>query len=127
MSPGLVTLTLNRKTPKISFFRHLPYLQSVLSVDFAFLLTVASDSSFISNQNLILCFFEDFKFSNEDFSTEEKTVLTYHRVLEAIKFANAFRPYFSDPDYPKNKTQLEEVRIKTEKKLLHYCLIKFYI
>ena len=52
----------------------------------------------------------EFNFTKDDLSTKDKLILTYHRAIEAFKFANAYRPHFSDPDFPLHKNQFEEVR-----------------
>ena len=46
-----------------------------------------------------------YKFKPSDLSTMEKSVLTYHRIVESFKFSYAYRPYLGDPDHQKNKTE----------------------
>ena len=52
----------------------------------------------------------EFNFTKDDFSTKDKLILTYHRIIEAFKFANAYRPHFCDPEFPIHKKEFEEVR-----------------
>ena len=52
----------------------------------------------------------EFNFTKDDLSTKEKLIHTYHRIIEAFKFANAYRPHFSDPDFPLHKKEFEKVR-----------------
>lgn len=40
-----------------------------------------------------------FNFSKSDLGTLEKRILTYHRIIETMKFGYAQRSYLGDPDF----------------------------
>jgi len=56
----------------------------------------------------ILRICKEFNLTKDDLSTKEKLIQTYHRIIEAFKFANAYRPHFSDPDFPLHKKEFEK-------------------
>ncbi|XP_065055046.1 glutathione hydrolase 1 proenzyme-like [Rhopilema esculentum] len=46
-----------------------------------------------------------YNFTSADTSTIERSILTYHRIVESFKFSYAYRPYLGDPDHQTNATE----------------------
>jgi gamma-glutamyltranspeptidase len=44
----------------------------------------------------------DYKFNRTSIKNIDSKILTYHRIVEAMKFAYARRPYFGDPEFVKD-------------------------
>lgn len=55
----------------------------------------------------MFCVLLDFKFTPEDIKDEKSKILTYHRIIEAMKFAYARRPSLGDPDFI-NRTEVSD-------------------
>ncbi|CAB3981524.1 gamma-glutamyltranspeptidase 1-like [Paramuricea clavata] len=56
----------------------------------------------------ILNILQNYKFNSTSMEGVDRKTLTYHRIVEAMKFAYARRPYFGDPDFV-NDPKLAEV------------------
>ncbi|RDD46417.1 Gamma-glutamyltranspeptidase 1 [Trichoplax sp. H2] len=57
----------------------------------------------------ILSILEGYKFTNASVANEEATVLTYHRIIEAFKFAYSSRSYLGDPKFIDIKSKIAEM------------------
>ena len=61
----------------------------------------------------IINILDGYKFTNRSIDNEESTILTYHRIIEAFKYAFAARTKLGDPEFVKN---INEVCLKNKKK-----------
>eukprot|EP00794_Sanderia_malayensis_P013927 gene13927-15378_t len=60
---------------------------------------------------------EGYNYDKSDTSSLSKTILTYHRIVETLKFSYAYRPYLGDPDFQQNKTKFDQIYQKVISKL----------
>lgn len=64
--------------------------------------------------------FAEYNFTKDDMDTMDKTILTYHRMIEILKFSHAYRSHLGDPDFVENKAEFKKVNtllISAEKNL----------
>ena len=65
--------------------------------------------------NLLGSKFLGFNWTKDDFSTFDKKVLNYHRMVEAFKFSYALRPHLGDPSKIPRENEADFQKVKSIK------------